>query len=346
VKLRRGRARSYLGVLGSAALAAGVVLAAGGCTGAVTPASAATSDSHALTFTAAQAAYQAYVTGSTEAAAQGDALQALEFTADEQWSYMHALYAAQAASGIPVPSYSYGRPVFYVPALAGFPYWFMVAVPVRIETNGRMGPAVNTLMLFQRSSAAGIWTLNGSAVLDGHLPAIARDSQGYAINITSDDPDLLLPPDLVGATQAAVVDEGPANPASAVIASGPQTTGLYATQAAQAKSLTAQGLAYQFLLQAASYAEYQLQTANGGALVLYAMYLNTQTEHPGDVAGLPVQVPAAFRPLLGNPSEVGVHGVIANFTFEYAAVDPPPTDHGAKVDVIAAGGGPTYGHAY
>ena len=53
------------------------------------------------------------------------------------------------------------------------------------------------------------------------------------------DPSLLLPPDLVGATQAAVVDEGPAAPAAAVIGTGPQTTGLYTTQDAQGNSATA-----------------------------------------------------------------------------------------------------------
>ena len=344
--LGRGRTSHYLRVLGSAALAAGAVLAAAGCSQAPAPASAAGGTSHALTLAAAQAAYNHYVTISTQSAAQGNEVKILALTADEQWSYLHTQYATLAAAGTPVPTYKYGRPVFYVPALAGYPYWFLVAVPVRTDTKGQLGPAVNTLMLFQRSSATGIWTLNGTAVLDQPLPAIARDSEGYAVNVTNGDPNLLLPPYLVGATQAAVVDEGAANPASAVIASGPLTTGLYATQTAQEKSLTAQGLTYEFLLQSASYAEYQMQTANGGALVLYAMYLNTQTEHPGDVAGTPIQVPAAVRPLLTDPTAVGVHGVVANFTFEYAAVDPPSTAHGAKVNVIASSGGPTYGHAY
>lgn len=328
------------------ALAAAAVSAAAGCSQAAAPASEAGGASHALTFTAAKAAYDSYVTISTQSAAQGNEVRVLALTADEQWSYLHEQYLAQATAGTPVPTYSYGRPVFYVPALAGYPYWFMVAVPVRTDTNGQMGPAVNTLMLFQRSSAAGIWTLNGTTVLDQPLPAIARDSEGYAINVANGDPSLLVPPYLVGATQAAVVDEGSTNPASAVMADGPLTTGLYATQSAQEKSFTAQGLNYLFLLQSASYAEYQMQTASGGALVLYAMYLNTQTEHPGDLAGTPVQVPADIRPLLTNPNAVGVHGVVANFTFEYAAVDPPSTAHGAKVDVIAADGGPTYGHAY
>jgi hypothetical protein len=150
----------------------------------------------------------------------------------------------------------------------------------------------------------------------------------------------------VGATQAALVDEGPASAASAVIASGPETTGLYAAQTAEQKSIAGKGLDYLYMLQEASYAEYQMQTANGGALVLYSMYLNTQIEHAGDLPGSLVQVPAAIRPLIIGTPKIGHRGVVGNYTFEYAAVDPPSNAHGAKVDVIAGGGGPTYGHAY
>ena len=76
------------------------------------------------------------------------------------------------------------------------------------------------------------------------------------------------------------------------------------------------------------------------------MYLNTTTEHPNLVAGSPIQVPAAFSPLLAAPTEVGNHAVYANWTYEFAAIDPPPTAHDAKLQVIAAQGAPTYGHAY
>jgi len=57
-------------------------------------------------------------------------------------------------------------------------------------------------------------------------------------------------------------------------------------------------------------------------------------------------VPADFGPLLAARTEVGYHAVYANWTFEYVAIDPPLTAHNAKVEVIAADGGPSYGHAY
>ena len=56
-----------------------------------------------------------------------------------QWSILHAQYTALATTGTPVAQYRYGTPVFYVPALAGFPLWFMVAVPVRTDTGGSWG---------------------------------------------------------------------------------------------------------------------------------------------------------------------------------------------------------------
>ena len=61
------------------------------------------------------------------------------------------------------------------------------------------------------------------------------------------------------------------------------------------------------------------------------MYLNTTTEHPNLVSGSPIPVPAAFTPLLAAPSEVGYHAVYANWTYQFAAIDPPASAHGAKI---------------
>jgi hypothetical protein len=340
VTLRRG---GYLGVLGSAALAAAVVL--GGCSHAAAPADASTGSAHSLTFAQAQAAYDGYVTASTAAARQGDAAQGLAIVADGQWSVLRAQYTALATSGTPVTQYSYGTPTFYVPAQSGYPQWFLVDVPTRTEGGGQPGPAVNTLMVFVRSSRTEPFTLDGSAVLDQPLPAIARDSHGYAVGVSTTDQSLLLQPNIVGATQAAVVDQGPAAPAAAVMASGPLTTALYAAQTAQGNAAAAQGLNYQWLLEGAAFAQWELRTADGGALVLYTMYLNTTTEHPGNVPGSPISVPAEFAPMVTPSARVGSRQVTANWTYEFAAVDPPQTAHGAKVEVIGGSGAPTYGSA-
>jgi hypothetical protein len=163
--------------------------------------------------------------------------------------------------------------------------------------------------------------------------------------VSGSDSSLLLRPDVVGATQAAVVDDGPASPAVAVVSSGPQTTGLYSAQAAQARADAAPGLQYQWLLEGAPYPRFELRTADGGALVLYSMYLNTTTEHPNLVAGSPIQVPASISPLFTVPNEIGYHALWANWTYQFAAIDPPSTAHNAKLQIIAAQGTPTYAHA-
>jgi hypothetical protein len=358
VTLRRGRigARTATGhgaVLGLAALATVIALAAVGCAPAVAPARAATGAYHGLTIAGAQAAYSSYVTVSDTAAAHGNQTLGLEDVGDAQWTVVRAQYTALRSAGTTVPRYRYGRPVFYVPALTGFPQWFVVAVPRTAEEDGHWGATVSTLMIFERPEPDLSWRLDGSAVLGRPLPAIARDAAGYAVALPTTDPDVLLRPNAVAAAQAAVVDEGPANPAATVVASGPATTGLYSAQAAEARAYAATGVRYQWLSEAAPFPVFDLRLTDGGALVLYGMYLDTTAEHPNAVAGKPIRVPAQFKPLLAAPTEIGYHGVVGDWTYQYAAVDPPPTStspsvsaHDAKVEIIAGGGGPSHGHAW
>jgi hypothetical protein len=347
------RRRTWAGTaIGAAVLAAVTLLAVQGCSPAPA-ADAVTPARHVVSLALAQQVYASYLTASDAAAATDDETQALNLVSAAQWAQVKGQYTAYATAGTPIPTYRYGTPRFYIPALTGYPEWFMAAVPRQTVTDGRRSAAVNTLLLFTRMSetdtrtnATVPWTLSGSAVLAQPLPSIARDSDGYAIDVTTTDPSLLLRPDVLGATQAAVVDDGPTAPATAVISDGPQTTGLYTAQAAVAAAQLARGLQYEWLLQGADAPQFELRLADGGALVLYAIYLNTTNEHANLVPGAPIPVPAAVKPLLGSRSEVGYHAVYANWTYEYAAVDPPATAHGAKVQIIAAQGGLSYGHAY
>ncbi len=330
-------------------MAAAVALA--GCSspggGAGGPASPVPAADRILTITQAQSVYDKYVTHSTAAAAQGDSAAALAMAGDAQWSILHAQYAALAAAGRPVTRYSYGTPTFYVPGLAQYPQWFVVSVPVATVTGTQRSAPASTVMAFQRLGATQGWTLDGQAVLDQPLPAIARDRDGYAVSVANGTQSLVLPPNIVGPTQAAVVDEGPTAPAATAIASGPQTTGMYAAQVTQTQAYTAQGLNYLWLLEGASLPLFSLQTTNGGAVVIYSMYLNTTIEHPGNVFGPLIPVPANFSPLVKpHPALKGNHGINANWTFEFAAVDPPSTAAGAKAVVIGGTGAPTYGNAY
>ncbi len=340
------RRRTWAGTaIGSVALAAVTLLGTQGCAPA-TAADAVTHASHNVSLAAAETVYGSYLTASAAAAAASNETLALSIVSAAQWAQVKGQYTALTSAGTPVPRYRYGKPTFYVPGLDTYPEWFLVAVPRRTDTGGRLGPAVSTLMVFVKAEDGLPWSLSGTTVLGRPLPAIARESDGYAIEVTTTDPSLLLRPDVVGATQAAVVDDGPASPAAAVVSDGPQTTGLYAAQAAQAAAEQARGLQYQWLLQAAPFPQFELRLADGGALVLYGMYLNTTNEHANLAAGSPIPVPPAFTPLLAAPAEVGYHAVYANWTYEFAAIDPPATTHNAKLQVIAAQSAPSYGHAY
>jgi hypothetical protein len=329
------------------ALAVLAVLAVQGCAPA-TPAAADPGVQHDLSIATAKAAYGAYITDSAAAAAQGDETAGLALVADAQWYQVKAQYTALATAKTPVPRYQYSAPQFYVPALTRYPQWFGVSAKRSADTNGHLGPAVTTLLVFERAKAGYPWTLNGSAVLSQgqSMPAIAKDPDGYAVEESNTDPSLLLFPAVVGPTQAAVVDEGPGNPAAAVTGAGPQTTGLYTAHTAQARAEAALGLQYQWLLVGVPFPQFALDLADGGALVLYGMNLDTTTEHPNLVSGSPIPVAAAFTPLLAAPTEVGYHEVYAYWTYQFAAIDPPATAHHAKIDVIAGTGAPSYAHAY
>ena len=331
--------------IGAVALAVVTLLSVQGCAPAP-DADADTPPAHSVTFAGARIAYQNYLKVSDAAAAKGDVTAALSVVTAAQWAQTKSQYLARALAGTPIPRYRYGTPTFYVPALTGYPQWFVVVAERTTVTGGKPGAKASTLMLFDRAEESVAWTLSGTAVLGRPLPAIARNTDGYAIAVPTSDTTLLLRPDVVGATHAAVVDDGPASPAAAVVAAGPQTTGLYAAQAALAAAEQARGLQYQWLLQGSTGPQTGLRLADGGALILYGMYLNTGTEHPDLVEGAPIPVPAAFTPLLGEPTEIGYHEVLANWAYEFAAVDPPVTARDAKLDIIGWQRGPSLGHAY
>src|SRR5580692_9158397 len=141
------------GILAAAVLAGVTMLAAAGCAPTAAPESASTTTAHDLTIAEAQAAYHDYLTVSDAAAAQGNQAQGQSNVAFEQWALVHTQYTALEAQGTPVPRYQYGPPVFYVPAEAGYPQWFMVAVPRTTLVSGHPGATVNTLMVFERPKA-------------------------------------------------------------------------------------------------------------------------------------------------------------------------------------------------
>jgi len=336
-----------------AAVAVVAMLSVQGCDAGT--AAQAETDVHDVTISQAQSVYQTYLTSSDTAAQQGNATTGLADVADAQWEILHGQYTALAASKIPVPRYQYGTPTFYVPGQEGYPHWFVVSVPRHQVGQVGSEASATTLMVFGQVKAGTNWLLDGTTALQPgqRVPAIPVDATGYATALSTRDPNLLLPPDVVGATQAAVVDDGPASVDSRLVEDSPDTTGLYATQSAAAATEHANGLNYSWQMLGAAFPVFALKLTDGGALVLYGLYLNTINEHganptTGNAAqGAPIPVPSDFVPLTGPPvTEAGDHAVSANWTYQYAAIDPSGSASNAKISVIAATGGPSYAHAY
>ena len=325
-----------------AALAVATMLATQGCD--AEPAAQASAPAHPdMTFAQARTAFQTYITRSDTAAVEHDSVTGLTLVADASWAFAHTQYTAWKSSGIPVQRYVYGTPSYYVPIVSGYPHWFLVDVPRR-ALGASPDSSVSTLMVFGQSTPGGAFTLDADAALQPGqtMPAIKTNAEGYAVSLSTYQKGLLLQPNLLGATQAAVVDEGPAADAASLIAPGPQTTGLYDQQNA-VYTATAKGLQYSWSLTGSTFAVFVLQTTSGSALVLYGMYMDTATEYADNGVGAPIPVPANFKPLLTDPTVVATRLVDADWTYQFAAIDPAASN--GKATVIAATGAPTYGRA-
>jgi hypothetical protein len=257
--------------------------------------------------------------------------------------------------------YTYGPPTFYLPEAAGYPRFFVVsatrtakgATPAdaatavlggaRIPLNG---PA---LMLFSQADAGAPWLLASASPLAPGVtpPRLATDGAGYVPTVPLGDTALLARPDDVGPLQAAVVDDGPASTATRAVADGPLTTGMYQGARDHADGLTApSGDIYQWELQGVNLPEFALRTAAGGALVFYAMSLDTTVAVPDVInkgnpihPGPPIPVPPDLRMLLPPKQPDPLVQLSAGQLLSFAAIDPPPGK--AKIQVIAIGGGLT-----
>jgi hypothetical protein len=157
----------------------------------------------------------------------------------------------------------------------------------------------------------------------------------------------LAQPDDVGPLQAAVVDDGPSSAATRAVAGGPLTTGMYQGAANHVDGLQApRGDVYQWELDGSSLPQFALRTADGGALVWYAMTLDTTVAVPGEInkanpvqPGPPIPVPLALQTLLGKGQPAPRVQLQSEQTLSFAAIDPPADS--AKIQVIAVGGGLT-----
>ena len=369
------------------ALALTAALAVAGCASApadTTASSANTSSGPALTQATALQAFDAYVATSSQAAATNDGKLALSVVTGAQQSLISATLKSHAVSSASGDSsaysstlsispalvqYSYGAPTFYLPEPSGYPRFFLADV-TRALTPKSAGPGGTdattsvggarvpvdgpVLMVFEQSAAAGPWQLASVAQFPSGatLPSLATDKNGNVPQVPLTSTVLLAQPYATGPLQAAVVDDGPASAAAKAVAAGPLTTGLY--QAARDRADNdldvPAGDVYQWSMEGTPYPAFALRTADGGALVLYTMYLNSTVAVPGYIndanpiqPGAAIKVPQDLLPLLPSGQPSPRVKLAAQSLFSFAAIDPPATS--SKITVLAIGGGLNYATA-
>ncbi len=254
--------------------------------------------------------------------------------------------------------YTYGAPTFYLPAAAGYPRFFVASVNRALRGTDSSATGVGgaqvplhgpALMLFEQADARAPWLLASISQLPSGVtpPRLAAGSAGSVPTVPLSDASLVAQPDDAGPLQAGVVDDGPASAATRAVADGPLTTGMYQGAVNHAGGLRApRGDVYQWELDGSSLPQFALRTAAGGALVFYAMSLNTTVAVPDVInkanpvhSGLPIQVPVDVQMLLPLGRPAPLVQLSASQTLSFAAVDPASGN--AKIQVIAIGGGLT-----
>jgi hypothetical protein len=358
-----------LAACSSSPAGAGPAPAAGGAASSLSAASSPARPG--LTLGDAQSVFGSYVAVSNRAARTGDRALALSMLSEVAWETVKAQFtiAAAAQARPPYTQYAYGTPTFYLvaPAAGAHHEYFVVSVertPVPgaramtplsqdVTAGVRLPGAGRVLMLFARPVRAGHWQLvSQSQLAPGQsVPPLATDGHGYVRTASFDAAagTPLVRPALAPPLAATVVDDGPASPASQVVAGGPLTTGLYQAAASSARGISAPpGDIYQWLLEGSSYGRLALATTDGGALILYAMYLDstvaTRSSINQDVpvlAGPQITVPGYVRPLLPAARLAPRKKLETQDILSFAAIDPPAAQRGeaAKIQVIAIGGG-------
>lgn len=376
-----GKSRTRL--LAGAALLLAAALAAASCSS--SPAAGAGGNagtSHAATtppVTTAQASqvFAAYVAAADRAAIAGNSSQALSVVTGVQKTTVQAQLQAGGSGAGAIARYRYGTPTFYLPQPGGYPRWFVASVQRTLAGQpasqpGQVSPGSpgspqgtagvplaatgQVLMVFEQGSATSPWLLGSASQLapGTSVPPLAVNSAGYVATVPLSSGAQLAQPQVTGALQAAVVDDGPASPAAKVVAAGNLTTGLYTAARAGVVGLTPpRGDVYQWELEGAHYSTFALRTASGGALICYAMYLVNTVEVPalankGVVnPGRTITVPGYLNFLLphgpGRGGPAARERVETEALLSFAAVDPPAG--AGKIQVVAMGGGLIYADA-
>lgn len=198
--------------------------------------------------------------------ASGDLRLAMEYVRDAEARLTAVAYLSSA--GRP-PRHTWGPPTLYVPR---FPQG--TASPWFSALADRDGEP--TLLTFAKNDD---WRLSSATRLlgPGGLPEIALDAEGYATAVADDDRSITIRPQLIGPLHATVAETGTDGAAAGLIADGPYTTDVAEQITAAREKAKKNGFAYDSIFQAGDYPLYALRTADGGAVIQYALSRLTTT---------------------------------------------------------------------
>lgn len=300
-----------------------------------------------LTPDVAAKAFRSFINNDDVARASGDERLALALSSDGQSLLTAAAYQKSAWTGDPLPRYQYGTPAIYTPRLSNYPQWFVVSVdrtPVGTSDSAKQ----SVLLGFILKSPAERWRLSVETQLAKGVkpPAVQVDKDGYATPLPTFDSDVLIEPRQMSAIQASLVQDGPLSEASKAMKPGPYTTDYYTQSQKDAKAAADAGQALDSVIFATSYPIFPLRTADGGALVLYALSRTTITYLKKKGGSLPIPRQAAH--LLFDQHSPGSLLIKDQLniteTLQFAGLDPIKVKAPAvqpKADVIASDGDAT-----
>jgi hypothetical protein len=218
-------------------------------------------------------------------------------------------------------------PAFYIPreAASAFPHWFVAEVTYVYPQNpgNTSGPGY---VLFTQASPGAAWKdalepniLTGS----GPVPKIAADAQGYAekASVARGSTGLSVAPGLLAPVTASALDSS-----AAARITVPDNLQDQKDQAFWRSRLPQGATDTDTHLQAPG-AVYGLQTANGGALLFYAV--NAQlTLAPPDGQSFQVDIPGYYSPAATQTSAV------VGYIDQFATYDPHDPPHSGSPRIV------------
>jgi hypothetical protein len=228
----------------------------------------------------------------------------------------------------------YAHASFWIPGHPGAVPWF-------VASASRTGAAGRDLVLFARTSTHAAYTAEYliNVPADANLPKV-RGGGDRVNTIDPADGHLAVRPDALATAHADIEQYGPSTAAAASFEPSVWTTAVHTTMTDDSRTARAAGFAYLRTYHDSGFPVYGLRTADGGALVWYAVTdeLSVSQRDPS-IARAPLKL---TRSLAGV---VGVRKVRRQFQAvsvrQYLAYVPPRGR--GKVRVLASAGGPVGG---